>query len=303
MQRVSDGYTIIEVLIFLAVSGFLLVVSMTFLSGRDAQTRFAASMRDAQSKFQDWLNDVPTGFAGGQSGNLNGDTYCVNPGSRIQIKNTGNPPDNPDCIYLGKAIQITDSSFATDPTQASMIYAYSIFGKRTDSSGELVNNIVDANPVPVVGIPPVSGSNVDFTDAYKLNGGAKVLSVKSKAVDYSGATLNSTSHLAAFYLTFNQISANRNGSQDVKSYVYNLPNSQDPGNTGNGSNNAIDDCLEMTSVACRWQVSAPKDQWPAALQEWDICLGNDANENTAVLSVFSSSGLGASTKLEFKACS
>jgi hypothetical protein len=303
MQRVSDGYTIIEVLIFLAVSGFLLVVSMTFLSGKDAHTRFSASMRDVQSKFQDWLNDVPTGFAGGQSGTLNGNTYCVNPGTKVQIRNSGTPPNNPDCIYLGRAIQVTDSSFATDPTQASKIYSYSVFGARSDSGGELVSNIVDANPVPVVGIPSISGSSVDFTDTYKVNGGAKVLSVKSQAVDYTGASLSGSSHLAGFYLSFNQISANRNGSQEVKSYVYNLPNNELPGNSGSGSNNNIDDCLGMISSACKWQVSAPKNQWPAALQEWDICFGNDVNSDTAVLSVLSSSGLGASTNLEFKACS
>jgi hypothetical protein len=304
MQRVSSGYTIIEVLIFLAVSGFLLVVSITFLSGREGHARFSTSMRDMQSKMQDWLNDTPSGFAGGQSGTNNGDIFCRVVGTKLQIKDTGTPPDSPDCIFLGKAIQFTDSTTSHNAGQESKVYAYSVFGRRTliDATGSerLVANIPEASPTPAVPIPSVSGSNkVNLTDTYTLGGVTKVLSVTSQAINSSGGIINGHSHLAGFFLSFNQLSANRNGSQDLKSYLFNLPNNEDPGTTSS----TVDDCIGLSGSCAKTPNSLSDDLWPQAMASWQICFGNDGNSDTAVLTIGTSNGFGASTRLDFKACS
>ena len=171
----------IEVLIFLAISSFLLVVSITFLSGREDQNRFSQSMRDIQSKFQDWINDVSTGYPGATSGNTGlSSLRCDIPSGngRINVKSVGVGPRTPDCIFLGKAIQVTTVASPPSSGQESKIYAYSVFGRRVLTAGgeeRLVSNLVEAVPVPVVGIPGVSGSWVDFTEAYDL--GSKHLAI------------------------------------------------------------------------------------------------------------------------------
>lgn len=304
MQRVSDGYTIIEVIIVLAVSGFLLVSAMTFLSGRESQVRFSQSMRNLQSKLQDWINDVPTGFAGGASGKTDLSTIrCMLAGDRPQINRVGGGPNRADCIFLGKAIQFTDASAPPSDGQASNIYAYSVFGRRAlnePSGGErLVANLIEANIVPAVGLGTVSGT-MDLTETYTLGGGAKVLSITSQAVNAAGATVNGTSRLVGYYLSFNQLAANRNGSQDLRSYVYNLQANALPGNV----DPAVDECISLKpgSGCQKTPVGLPNDAWPQGMREVAICLGNDSNSSTAILTLSSSNGLGASTKLEFTPC-
>lgn len=281
MQRVSGGYTIIEVTIVLAVSVALLAMSMTFLSGREGHTRFSQSMRDMQSKMQDWLNDVSTGNAGGVSGTNIGDIHCKLAGSLPQIKNTGSPPGDPDCIFLGKAIQFTDKNSPPTADQDKKIYVYSVFGRRVLGSGDPVGSLLEANPVPATGLG--ANGNQSFTEEYNIQGGTKVKSI----TDGSGGT----SHMAGFYLSFNQLAANKNGSQDIRSYQYNLSSNQIPANASGGD--IVNNCVQLRD---------PCAGTPASLTNWQICFENDSNNDTAVLSVTSNNGLGVSTNLEFKAC-
>jgi type II secretory pathway pseudopilin PulG len=304
MQRVSGGYTIIEVLIFLAVSGALLAISMLYLSGRDAETRFSQSMRDVQSKFQDWINDVPSGYPGATSGRTSLSTLnCkITGGDKVQLNKSGGG-NNTQCIFLGKAIQVTTAASPPTTGQESKIYAYSVFGRHdlTDPiTGEdrLVNNLVEANPMPTVGVPGVSG-NADLTEVYQLGGSTKVLSVNSTSVDYTGTVHSGHSRMIGLYLSFSQLSANRNGSQELKTYSYKLDSDVKPGNDSSDHN--ITDCIRMQTGSCK-QNGEPDNSFPDGLKEWDICFGNDNNNDTAKLSVLSSNGLGASTKQEFTPC-
>lgn len=294
----------VEVLVFLAVSGALLATSMLYLSGRDAATRFSQSMRDVQSKFQDWINDVPSGYPGATSGrtSLSNLNCKVLGNGRIQLNNNGGG-DHTQCIFLGKAIQVTTAASPPITKQETKIYAYSVFGRHdlndpVTGDNRLVGNLVEAKPEAAVGIPSVSG-NADLTETYQLEGTTKVLSVKSTSVDYNGAILTGSSRLIGIYLGFTQLSANRNGSEELKAYSYKLNNDVKPGN--NSSDSSITDCLAMQTGSCQ-QGSAPDDMFPDGLKEWDICFGNDSNSETAMLSILSSNGLGASTKLEFKPC-
>ncbi len=62
MLGVGKGYTIVEALIFLAVSGALLISAMALISGKQERTRFANSVDDIGQRLGDIFNDVSTGF-------------------------------------------------------------------------------------------------------------------------------------------------------------------------------------------------------------------------------------------------
>ncbi|MBX4197100.1 hypothetical protein KW801_00905 [Candidatus Saccharibacteria bacterium] len=278
MQRVSGGYTIIEVIIFLAVSSALLLVSLIFLSGREGHVRFSQSMRDMQSKVQDWVNDVTDGFPVATDASYNcqagGSSVVINQGAR----NINSPPT---CIFLGKAIQFTDAP-------SNLVYTYSVFGQRLDSSNELVSNMRDTAPVPAIGLGTNTG-DAHLTDIYTINGGAEVKSI-------SGIVNGSAfpSHMAGFYLSLNtEKSIGQNGNTDLKAFQYKLQGSSA------GDSQEVTDCIKMISSLCKLP---PPQINPPALSKWEICFDNGSNGDTAVLTVNSTNGFGATTKLEFKAC-
>jgi hypothetical protein len=312
MQRVSSGYTIVEVIIFLAISGAILISSIAFLSGSEGHNRFSQSMRDTQSKIQDLLNDIPTGNTGGLS-SVTGLSHCFhNTGSgKTQIDsgpaNTGNPNHtNGGCIFLGKAIQFTD---ATDPPaagqaagQQSKVFIYSVFGNRTYTppigDERPVANMIEAVPFAAVASGNCCSGTADLTEEYKIPGGAKV-----KKIIKPDSGITADSHLAGFFLSFNQLLATSSGSASLRAFQFPISGNHVAGNVSSGTND-IEQCIKLNnsgSATCSLG-AFPPDQWPPALSEWKICFSNDTNKDTAILTISSAGGLNATTKLEFTEC-
>src|SRR5579862_8084966 len=100
MQRVSDGYTIIEVIIFLTVSAIIFAAAANLISGHQAEVEFDQTVRDTQTKVEDWINDVSTGFTGGDPNQLNCTTSGV---TGRPVISTAVSAKVPDCIFEGKA--------------------------------------------------------------------------------------------------------------------------------------------------------------------------------------------------------
>ncbi len=278
MQRVTEGFTIIEVMIVMAISIILVGVSMTFLSGQDGKQRFTQNMHDLQSKMQSWFDDVSNGFPYGTITN----NHCDLGGSAVQIMNGARSAGAaPNCIFLGKAIQFVDSP-------ATNVYAYSVFGKRTLGSGDLVSNIKDSGSVPAAGSSGGDTGNAELTEKYSLGPGTTVRSI----VKSSGIAGNN-SHLAGFYLSLNTDTAiGQNGETNLKAYQYNL------GNDAGGITTTTVNCIE-NKAPCTFGFGLVE---PPALSDWEICFQNDSNSETALFTILSGGGFNPSTKLEFKVC-
>lgn len=253
------------------------------ISGHGSQTQFSETLRDTHSKLQDWINDVSTGVP---TGNVS-QYYCQMTGPFIKI-NSGPPPpglNNPDCIFLGKAIQFTDQNYGT-PEQASVIYAYPVFGQRL-LNGSLVTNMRDANPTAAIGNPggPVnSGTANDLWDEFDMPGDIKVTKLETSP----GVTTND--RLLGFYNSFNtEQTTSNNGSEDLKAFQYPM------GNSGPRSTEVYD-CVNNTSPC---QLPAGKND-PNPLAKLIICLSNGKDSGFITLS--SLNGVGVSTQMDFGAC-
>ncbi|MBI3624088.1 hypothetical protein HY218_00480, partial [Candidatus Saccharibacteria bacterium] len=57
----GNGFTIVESMIFLAVTGTLMLVAFLMINGKQAQAQFATGVRDFNSKIEDIINDISTG--------------------------------------------------------------------------------------------------------------------------------------------------------------------------------------------------------------------------------------------------
>lgn len=97
-----SGYTIVEVLIFLAVSGALLASAMLLLNGQQRRTEFSAKVREFDSKLQSIINNVASGYY-----NNTGMTTCTVSGGVITVTTTsGSVGSNSDCTFIGQYVSL-----------------------------------------------------------------------------------------------------------------------------------------------------------------------------------------------------
>lgn len=286
MRKVSGGYTIIELIIVLAISTIILGAAILAIHGTSARTGFAQSMRDVNSSMQDWMNDVTDGFTGGSPAAY---TCKLVSGRPTLIASAGN--NGAECVFLGKAIQITDDGCGGNciPNQSSKIYVYSIFGQRIDAQGTLIDDLSTAAPSPAVGdIPAGIQTGQDLTRTYDILNGASVQKVTINGTTTSGG-------LIGFFNSFNGTAATSgnkaNGSQSLNAYFYPSATNSGPANTTAGD--AIAQCLEMNPACVGAGVNPPP------LNSAQICFTSNTNNELAVLTITSNNGLGAQTKLDF----
>src|SRR5688572_2958718 len=100
------GYTIVEVMIFLAVSGMMLTMALLLVNGQQNKTEFAQTVRDLESRIQDVTNDIATGYYS-RSGNIRcGYQIPSNPASGIVLTPASGVEQgaNSDCIFIGRVM-------------------------------------------------------------------------------------------------------------------------------------------------------------------------------------------------------
>lgn len=134
MKRSSGagGFTVIETLIVLAVTGGLLAMAMTLIGGRQNKAQFEQGVRSFQVDLQQVINEVGNGFY-----SSNEDINCErNPSGGVRVyAGTNKRGTNQDCLFLGKAIQFAVSP-VNDPEQYNV---YTIAGLRNAVSGNTIN--------------------------------------------------------------------------------------------------------------------------------------------------------------------
>ncbi len=203
------GYTIVEVLIFLAVSGLLLISSMALISGSQGRSEFTQATRDIESQIQDILNNVSTGYYQNTNNFLCVDSNNGAAGGNplISPNSTNDQGANIGCTFLGHVLQfgMESSSFFMED--------FVIVGRQfyTPPSGEklTVDNLTAAKPTPIA--TPNTRSAVDATQTVDPPYGLTVKKVTyqdpsqptptsigavgflSSFVQYSGGTLPSGS--------------------------------------------------------------------------------------------------------------
>ncbi len=121
----SGGYTIIETLIFLGVTGALFVSAMLIVGGQQRKSEFSTGIRDIESQIIDIMNDVSTGLYE-NTGNFSCSTASspTNP-PVISSGLTSEQGTNSQCTYVGRALQ-----FAPQGSNNEQIGIYTLVGRR-----------------------------------------------------------------------------------------------------------------------------------------------------------------------------
>jgi type II secretory pathway pseudopilin PulG len=187
----KSGYTIVETLIFIAVSSGLFFAAMNAVGGRQQQVQFTQAVRNFDSQLKDIMNDVSTGFFPSQ-----GNVSCsialnapaatrpvVGPRTGDEVTEQGT---SDSCIFAGKALQFGPTS-AEDTVDNNLIVVHTLVGRRNNPEGDDVSSIAEANPMVVA--PTSETSTIpDFSSQVLLDWGLRVNRVvvptSSGAQDY-----------------------------------------------------------------------------------------------------------------------
>ncbi len=177
MNRVrsqNHGYTIVETLIFLAVTGALFASAMLMISGQQSKTEFSQAVRDIQSQIQDTANDVSTGYYSNP-----GNIACSNVGGRPDLSTTGSNTQgtNQDCIFIGRFMQFAPIVTPADPEQ---VFTYNAVGLRKNSTGPGSREVTSYAETFPTAVAPSTGypGFPDATQKSNLQGGIKAVKVR-----------------------------------------------------------------------------------------------------------------------------
>lgn len=173
------GYTIIEVLIFVAVSGFIFVYAVGSISGQQRRVQFSQSTREFEQKIKDIMNDVTTGYYPSSDQLL-----CAVVSGRPSLSQQPASSfttigSNSECLNVGKVIQFNPE--ISGSSQDSKLYIYNLIGRRysgTVAEAKTVKSIADARPV--ASYSTTLGPDVSIVDEAELRFGLRVTRVYSQ---------------------------------------------------------------------------------------------------------------------------
>jgi len=118
----ASGYTIIEVMIFLAISGVMFIMAAVFIQGKQQRAEFTQGMHDTNAAIQSVINDVANGFYPSR-----GDFKCTAAlNTAPTFPPSGQAPEgtNQGCVFMGKVLQFDASA------NPSAYRVYSVAGRQ-----------------------------------------------------------------------------------------------------------------------------------------------------------------------------
>lgn len=149
------GYTIVEVLIFMVITGVLLASALLVFRGQQQRTQFTQGVRETESRLRTVINEVSSGYY------PNNNTFrCYVSGGSIAID--GASPNqqgaNTGCVFLGKAVRFS---------QGSDYKVYTVVGLQR-SDGQEVTNIASADPTAIARFEGDALTVPDITENFSM---------------------------------------------------------------------------------------------------------------------------------------
>ena len=269
--RWNSGYTIIEVMIFLAITGVLFLSAVLSVGGQQSKVQFNQSMRDLEATLRTTMTDATNGLYNNAGlvncrVNASGDAYLSTDASDQTGKNI-------QCIFLGKAIQLGTDGADGDQN----IRTYTLIGRR-----EITNSGVTQDVQSVSQARP----RVDTSSSYQ--------SVKTDQVRFGahikGCSGTAQSPVIVFTPSLASIDSTTGGtatsSQSMVAYsLTTVPCGSDQNTTISALQNTANYATPLASAASPWTACfESSDKKQTAL--FTIGLNGDIND----------------VKLEFNGC-
>ncbi|HSW99822.1 MAG TPA: prepilin-type N-terminal cleavage/methylation domain-containing protein [Patescibacteria group bacterium] len=211
------GFTIVEVMIVLAVSGGLFIAAAILISGKQNQAGFNSAIQQIQVQIQQTINDVSSGYFPNSS-----NFQCTAPnGGPLSLTGVGSNAQgtNVGCVFAGKAVQFQVQG--TDPERFAVL---TIAAAQRDVSGQEITSLATATPkvvAPGVGSP---SGYPDLTTTSVLQNGLATLPAMSSGhprMWYNNGAADVAIGAVAFvpsFATYNAGGDLKSGSQQLSVY-------------------------------------------------------------------------------------
>lgn len=158
------GFTIIETLIVLTVTGVILGAALTLIGGRQNRTQFTVGIGQVQQQVQQAISEVKNGYYPN-----NGQIKCAagSNGPDLSIGSNGQG-QNSGCIFLGKAIQ-----FAPSGNDEQMVLIPIAANRLSD--GKQVSTLAQAKPVAIAPLAADDTATPNATEGRNFTNGIHVV--------------------------------------------------------------------------------------------------------------------------------
>lgn len=246
----ASGFTIVETLIVLAVTGILFASAAIAINGRQNKTEFATSINNAQQAIQEIINQVSTFVPNSKTFNCTS-TGIGHPTIAVGANGEGT---NYGCVFLGKVLQ-----FSPDAAGNGNYNTFTIAGNQRDASGNEVTKLIDAAPIavaPTTADGTLPNITTSATFEYGLNAGW----IKYKLPGNTGSAYDGNSASVGFITSFGSYSGTylNSGSQQLSMYIINGSN---PGDSAAVTADTIDKVVGVSNNF-------------VAVSEVDVCLNS-----------------------------
>jgi type II secretory pathway pseudopilin PulG len=220
MKRGADssalmaGFTIVETMIVLAVTGLLFVAVANTWFGRQHKTEFQTSAQEIRSQIQQVISDVQNGYFPNQN------NFSCHDGTALSTLAPGEQGTNKPCVFLGKVIQFNVGNKSPEEFR---VYTIAADGDQTDLAASKPTAIA---PSSIVGDPSFPDNSVPGV----LNSGLSWRAYKIGAV--VGRVTTPSDIAIGFLSTLGELEgpkAYTSGTQQVN--LYPIPEAAVPANS------------------------------------------------------------------------
>lgn len=175
----AAGFTIVETLIVLAVTGALFVSVAITMSGRQSAAQFTHAIQNVQAQLQQIISQVGQGFYPSNANFQCSGAGSVSFSSGSNAQGTNAQTLSNGCVFLGKVVQFSVAGpGGSNPPAPELYRVYTVAGLLSGNSGG-TTPFTNAKPA-IVG---VGGNYTDYSDANTLQYGLTTLWVRAGATN------------------------------------------------------------------------------------------------------------------------
>lgn len=281
----SGGFTIVETLIVLTVTGVLFVSLAGVIRGQQAKASFRSSVTDVTTQIQSYISEVSTGYYP-----KNDNFRCLTAGGNIILVNnqTSQLGSNQNCTYLGQALMFGIPG--TDPEQYKL---QTLVGLRTTLAGGEPKSLREADTQVLM-----AGSQNNLTANWPRLSTTKTLQYGTE-VAWMRARSGNT-NIAGFAvvtspnqeLTFNVNNQVESGA--LVPVIIPIPNPNGGANPGVSETQGVD--LILRSLGTPLNPGPGLLNAEALIGPIDICFSSGTTDQSALVTIGSSN---STTSVEF----